>query len=439
MRGENPGLLPAGGGQAWEYAGTAGERLSIRVAADSPANRIWGVERQIEAGLLDATLAVYAPDGSLLAEADDLENGVATDAYLESIELPQDGIYRIEVRSYRDQTGGGYRLILADPRPLAFKAGLPTTFGLAIHPDGRTAIVGVGEATIPGEIVVADGRIWVWDLETGEVIRQLEGHGNTPVAIAVSPDGKRALSADVDGGVILWDLSTWEEIDRFENSGSMIWGILFHPDGQTALTASADGFLARWDLATGERMLLGEKHGDWVMDLAVSPDGQTAYSLSWLNEIRVWDLAGGETIATHHPFFTDTTRCLALSPDGSQLLVGPGQLDLAGREIQKADIALLDARTGETLLNLEGHTAEALSLVFSPDGRYALSGSRDQTVRLWDVITGEQLAVLTGHTGIVWRVAFSPDGLTGYSTSDDGSFRVWDLSEFIGESASGGG
>jgi WD40 repeat protein len=103
-------------------------------------------------------------------------------------------------------------------------------------------------------------------------------------------------------------------------------------------------------------------------------------------------------------------------------------------EIQEADLALLDARTGEVLLNLEGHTAEPLSIVFSPDGRHALSGSRDQTVRLWDVTTGEQLAVFTGHTGIVWKVAISPDGLTGYSTSDDGSFRVWDLSPFISDS-----
>jgi WD40 repeat protein len=433
-------LLPTGGGQAWEYAGTAGERLSIRVAADHSADRTWGAERQIEAGLLDPILTVYAPDGSPLAEADDLENGVATDAYLESIELPQTGVYRIEVRSFHDQTGGGYRLILADPRPLAFKAGLPTTYGLAVLPDGGTALVGVGEATFPGEIVVSDNQIWVWDLATGVVLRQLEGHGNTPVAIAVSPDGKLALSADVDGRAILWDLSTWEEIGRFDNSGSMIWGILFLPDGQTALTTSSDQFLSRWDLASGEGTQLGEKHGDWVIDLALSPDGQTAYSISFLNEIRVWDLASGETVAAYHPFVTDTTRCLALSPDGSRLLVGPGQFDLSEREIRKADLALLDAHTGETLLNLEGHTAEAMSIVFSPDGRYALSGSRDQTVRLWDVNTGEELAVFAGHTGIVWKVAFSPDGLTGYSTSDDGSLRVWDLSEYIGggEGASGG-
>jgi WD40 repeat protein len=68
----------------------------------------------------------------------------------------------------------------------------------------------------------------------------------------------------------------------------------------------------------------------------------------------------------------------------------------------------------------------------SPDGRYALSSSEDQTVRLWEVETGEQLAVLTGHTGWVWEVAFSPDGLTGYSTAIDGTFRVWDLREFVG-------
>jgi hypothetical protein len=110
------------------------------VVADKPVNNNWGIERQREFGLLDPTLVFYAPDGSILAESDDLENGLATDAYIDSITLPQTGIYRIEVRSYQTQTGGGYRLILADPRPLIIQTSALASAGLAIDLDGRKAL-----------------------------------------------------------------------------------------------------------------------------------------------------------------------------------------------------------------------------------------------------------------------------------------------------------
>jgi WD40 repeat protein len=437
-KGVNLGAIPIGGAQVWEYAGNKGENLSIRASASKPADGNWGIDRQREMLLLDTTLTLYAPDGSTLARADDLENGLATDAYLDSITLPQTGIYRIEVGSYQDRTSGSYQLILANPRQLVFTAGLPATAGLAILPNGSTALVGVGQG-FPDSLAADDNRIWIWDLLTGEVLRRLEGHQNTPVVISVSPDGRKALSADLDGIIILWNLESGIEMRRFDFRGQALMGILFHPDGQPALTGAIDTTLARWNLTSGEVIQRFEGHEDLVLDLALSPDGRTAYSSSWDNTVRVWDVASAGLIATYQPFADGETNGLAISPDGSRLLVGGGEWFTPRRqafayEVPNAVIALLDARTGETLRTLEGHTAVVKSVAFSPDGRSALSGSRDKMVRLWDVNTGKQLAVFTGHTGEVWKVAFSPDGLTGYSTSLDGSFRVWDLSEFIGGS-----
>jgi hypothetical protein len=101
------GEIPVGGGEVWTYLGQAGEVLAIRAGADHPVN-----EQQQQIGLLDTFVIVRAPDGSQLAEADDIAVSVLTDSAIEGLTLPEDGEYEIEVRSYKDLTGGPYTLTI---------------------------------------------------------------------------------------------------------------------------------------------------------------------------------------------------------------------------------------------------------------------------------------------------------------------------------------
>ena len=60
--------------------------------------------------------------------------------------------------------------------------------------------------------------------------------------------------------------------------------------------------------------------------------------------------------------------------------------------------------------SLKGHTDAVTSVAFSPDGKRIVSGSQDQTVKVWDADKGTETLTLKGHTQLVTSVAFSPDG-----------------------------
>ena len=84
------------------------------------------------------------------------------------------------------------------------------------------------------------------------------------------------------------------------------------------------------------------------------------------------------------------------------------------------------SRPGKPREPIEGHAGEVLSVAFSPDGKRALSGSADKTVKLWDVETGDLLRTFEGHSDDVLSVAFSSDGKKALSASKDKTLKLWD-------------
>jgi len=74
-----------------------------------------------------------------------------------------------------------------------------------------------------------------------------------------------------------------------------------------------------------------------------------------------------------------------------------------------------------------GHSGGVYSVAFSPDGRYVVTSSMDNTAVLWDVQTGWELRRFVGHTQQVRSVAFSPDGRTVLTGGWDNSARIWNV------------
>jgi WD40 repeat protein len=91
---------------------------------------------------------------------------------------------------------------------------------------------------------------------------------------------------------------------------------------------------------------------------------------------------------------------------------------------------------------LEGHSREVHAVAYSADGKRALSGGNDRTVRLWNIEDGKELQRFTGHRNAVIAVAFGPEerilsASSQYQTADR-VLRVWDAKKGREEKAYGG-
>ncbi|KAJ6541298.1 WD40-repeat-containing domain protein [Mycena sp. CBHHK59/15] len=115
---------------------------------------------------------------------------------------------------------------------------------------------------------------------------------------------------------------------------------------------------------------------------------------------------------------SDSVWSVAFSPDGRRIVSGSSDNTI---RIWDADTQM---QVGEAL---QGHSGSVRSVAFSPDGRRIVSGSYDHTIRIWDADTQMQVGeALQGHSGSVLSVAFSPNGRRIVSGSSDYTIRIWD-------------
>ena len=105
---------------------------------------------------------------------------------------------------------------------------------------------------------------------------------------------------------------------------------------------------------------------------------------------------------------------VAFSPDGRWVV--SGSWDDTAR--------VWEAATGQEVARMV-HEYRVYAVAFSPDGRWVVSGSLDDTARVWEAATGQEVARMV-HEYRVYAVAFSPDGRWVVSASKDGTARVWE-------------
>ncbi|MEH2097426.1 hypothetical protein [Nostoc sp.] len=264
--------------------------------------------------------------------------------------------------------------------------------------------------------------IWLRPLKSnltppeGALLSTLTGHKDWVKAVAITPDGKIAVSGSHDCTLKVWDLYSGIEILTLRGHRAWIQGVAITSDGKIAVSASIDGTLKVWDLRNGTelRTLIG--HTSAVSAVTISLDGQLAVSASEDKTLKVWDLHSGNEVCTLIGH-TGAVNAVVINPNGQ----------LAVSCACDKTLRVWDLHSGTELRTLKGHTDFVNAVAITPDGKLAVSASSDNTLKVWDINIGTELHTLIGHYYWVWTVAITLDGRFIVSGSWDQTLKVWDL------------
>jgi WD40 repeat protein len=236
------------------------------------------------------------------------------------------------------------------------------------------------------------------------VFRIFYKHKGFTSPVALSPDGCTMLAARVDNTFRFLDVASGGELKTFTGHSERLTSAVFSPDGRTVLSGSVDKTIKLWDVASGREIRTFTGHSDIV------------------NSVAFWRMVAPRCrkASTIQSSFwrnvedNDVSFLVAFSPDGRSALSGSDD----------HTVKFCDVASGHLL-----RTFAADCLVrFLLDGRTALSACGDQPFKLWDIASGRKLKTFrrSADVDVLSSVAFSPYGRTALLGRSD-TVKSWDL------------
>jgi WD40 repeat protein len=293
-------------------------------------------------------------------------------------------------------------------------------FAVAFSPDGKYALSANDDRTIR-----------LWNVDTGEEVRRFVGHDDKVNSVAFSPEGKSLLTASDDSTIRLWDVATGTEIRSFRGHELNVNSARFSPDGRYALSAGLDDTVRLWDLKTGAeiRRFEGYTHtgrfansGHEASDAAFSPDGRLI-AAAYDDGLVLWNAQTAEKV---HQFFECAwAYYVEFSSDGHYLTTG-----------DQGALRFWDVQSYREVRHIELNGYSGYKFSLSSDGHFLLSRTQERAAGVWDLQTGRQIAAFYGQKPDDFTsFAISPDArlaLTGtkeweVDPQNDGSMQLWRL------------
>jgi WD40 repeat protein len=210
-----------------------------------------------------------------------------------------------------------------------------TEEGSKIHPTDTITCLAIS----PNNKIIVGGtwqKIWVWDLQTGEILYSLFGHFHWVLSVAISPDGNTLVSGSADQTIKIWNLTNGK------------------------LTKTLNG------------------HSSWVNAVSISKDGNTLVSGSSDKTIKTWNLQSCQLKKTiQEESNLSSVLCLAISHDNKVIVGG----------CTNNKIVLCDLETGNIIRTLEGHNNWVQKIIITSENQQLISAARNGEIKFWQVVS----------------------------------------------------
>jgi WD40 repeat protein len=292
---------------------------------------------------------------------------------------------------------------------------------MAISPDGGRIASGS-----------ENGPVQLWDARGGKLLRTMPGHRGRVRAVLFSRDGRRVISGGQDDTVRFWNADSGRpEGDPRDAHQQAVASAALSRDGHLLATGGNDGSIQLWDAnigkPSGARITPGHLDGD-VWNVAFSPDGRHVVVANDSGGMELWDVDSRRQDVTAFGDRPPDANSVAYSPDGRLIASGgnDGVVRLWDSNSHKPTSEPMDPYQG---MLTDKVSPGIVSLTFTPDGAYLVSGGFDKMLRVWRVDDGRPVGdpITADSEKGLHAVAVFPDGRSAASGGTDGLIRQWPL------------
>lgn len=278
-----------------------------------------------------------------------------------------------------------------------------------LHTFEHSSVVCCVRFSADGKFIATGCNRWaqIFDVKTGAKVlalvdetAQVTREGDLYIrSICFSPDGRYLATGAEDNIIRIWDLQYKKIKHRFIGHEQDVYSLDFSRDGTRLASGSGDRTARLWDMETGLNLLILSIE-DGVTTVTVSPDGKFLAAGSLDRGVRVWDTEKGslvERLEGHK----DSVYSVVFSPSGTELLSGSLDKTIKLWELtaprMPRSIFPAGPRAGFCKTTFVGHKDFVLTVAWSPDCKWVVSGSKDRGVQFWNAVDGQPQFLLQGH------------------------------------------
>ena len=241
-------------------------------------------------------------------------------------------------------------------------------------------------------------------------------------SLAYSPDGEMMAGGMEDGRILVWNIASGEVVRELVMPADIILALAFSPDSTLLAAAGWNNTIALWFLDTGTQISTSNVHEAGVKSLAFRSTGEEL--LSWARTEPVWisaraDVKPLKNIAMRKDGQGFRPKMVRFSPDGETIMA-----------VYDRQVSLISSASGTFLVSIIDFNGPLSDVSLSPDGEVLATAERSG-VRLWNSQNGVLLqdlgALSSGDSRIL--LDFSPDG--SHLLAVDSGIHIWQLKDAI--------